>query len=287
MAIGKDVDAFYRKDITDYEADMDSSSELPKTFRHVTKDPRANHVAAQIRLKEDAEAARHHSDSLQLSSVMPVPSVYPHNENLEHGDDVKFILMKMNYQLATKTDKHVTFDDGNEQYSGQSINIVMEESPASDVVSLHSQVSPSTPDYVRNPSKYTHYTFDSLSDESKEANQKAYMDFLNLMRGTNTTETQDGSFRDLPRSVTFTPKKKVVDSFMEDETYLKDEGDGNKRYSHRKGVLGIAVGDAQDSGSCAMEEDEPETAADKISSFPKAGRRYRTRASISLDENAS
>lgn len=272
VAIGKVADDFYREDITDYEADMESSSELPKTFRDVRKDPRANHIAAQIRLKEDAEAA---ADL---------------NEKLEDADDVKSILIKRDSQLVMKLDKRVRFEPGskgdNDQGSGQPDNMAMEESPTSDTVSFCSQACPGVPDYVRNPSKYTHYMFDSSCDVSEESNQKAYIDFLNFLKGPNSSETQDCFSGYLPKSVTFTPKKKPVDSIMKNDTDLKkDEGDGNKDYARIP--LSIAAADAQDSEICAMEEDEPETAADKSIHLPKGGRRYRTKARISLDELVS
>ncbi|KAF5755429.1 putative tumor suppressing sub-chromosomal transferable candidate 4 [Helianthus annuus] len=60
VAVGKEesADRFYMKDVNDYEVDIDPINELPRSFTDVTRDPRANHTAAKLRLKEDDESAR-------------------------------------------------------------------------------------------------------------------------------------------------------------------------------------------------------------------------------------
>ncbi|KAM0058484.1 putative tumor suppressing sub-chromosomal transferable candidate 4 [Helianthus debilis subsp. tardiflorus] len=60
VAVGKEesADRFYMKDVNDYEIDIDPTNELPRSFTDVTRDPRANHTAAKLRLKEDEESAR-------------------------------------------------------------------------------------------------------------------------------------------------------------------------------------------------------------------------------------
>lgn len=60
MAIGKEKsdDRLYMKDMNDYETDADLYDFLPCSFADAVRDPRANRIAAKIRLKEDAEAAK-------------------------------------------------------------------------------------------------------------------------------------------------------------------------------------------------------------------------------------
>nr|GEW94991.1 hypothetical protein [Tanacetum cinerariifolium] len=60
VAVGKEESAerFYMKDVNDYEVEMDSNIALPGSLTDVIKDPRANHKAAQLRIKEDYESAK-------------------------------------------------------------------------------------------------------------------------------------------------------------------------------------------------------------------------------------
>ncbi|XP_023749284.1 uncharacterized protein LOC111897558 isoform X2 [Lactuca sativa] len=60
VALGREesTDRFYMRDVNDYEVEMDSNNELPDSITDVIRDPRANHMAAKLRLKEDEESAR-------------------------------------------------------------------------------------------------------------------------------------------------------------------------------------------------------------------------------------
>jgi len=68
LAVGREKagERLYMRDIADYGIDVDSCNELPDSFEEVDRDPRANHLAAKIRLEEDAEAAER-IDSLRVS----------------------------------------------------------------------------------------------------------------------------------------------------------------------------------------------------------------------------
>ncbi|GKG17630.1 nonsense-mediated mRNA decay protein 2-like protein isoform X1, partial [Tanacetum coccineum] len=114
VAVGKEESAerFYMKDVNDYEVEMDSNIALPGSLTDVIKDPRANHKAAQLRIKEDYESAK----KLGACNV---------------------------------------------------------------------------PDHVLNPSRYTHYTFDSDEEVDEESNRKACMDFLNTLKGSAAMEIQE------------------------------------------------------------------------------------------------
>ncbi|XP_004231955.1 uncharacterized protein [Solanum lycopersicum] len=50
-------DRLYTREVSDYGISADTDHELPLTLHDIRRDPRANHEAAKLRLKEDAEAA--------------------------------------------------------------------------------------------------------------------------------------------------------------------------------------------------------------------------------------
>ncbi|XP_071703452.1 uncharacterized protein [Rutidosis leptorrhynchoides] len=229
VAVGKEeaADRYYLKSVNDYDVDIDSINERPNSFSDVIKDPRANHMAAKLRLKEDDESLK--KLGLQVS------------EN--------------NIQKSTKT-----AIENKEQ-------LVNTEPQGTKVVPFFPQSSSSLPDYVRNPSKYTHYTFDSKDDVDEETNRKVYIELFNSMKGSDMMDTEDVS-NDSLKSITFTPKKKSGDVIMKNS-----KGVG---YEDKK-VVPISIVDSED--VCMMDEDEPEMATNKGSGL-KGGRRYRTKGGI-------
>uniref|UniRef100_A0A5B7BGL2 U5 small nuclear ribonucleoprotein TSSC4 n=1 Tax=Davidia involucrata TaxID=16924 RepID=A0A5B7BGL2_DAVIN len=292
-------DRLYMSDISDYVTDMNSYNELPDTLKDATRDPRANHMAAKIRLKEDAEAAGNF-DSLRVSDN-PVRPIVDTQNNLS-GDDVnlKSILKRKESCMDPESQKRVRFDPGykndSEEESKGAKDLAMEicsmeEASVLEKASILPQDSSGVPDYIRNPSKYTHYTFDSSSDIDEESNCKAYMDFLTLMKRSNTMESQpDGTSIELPKSVTFTPKKKPGDALtVKNGNELKqNQEDVCEDSMHKKyWCIGIVSGIVEESEVCAMEEDEPETVSNKISSLQRPGRQYRTKTNIALDEHVT
>lgn len=229
VAVGKEesTELLYMKDVNDYEIEMDSNTQLPTSFTDVIRDPRANRKAAKLRLKEDDESAR--KLGLKVS-----------DNNVRESN-----------QIATESKKPLV---GNEPLGSK-------------VVPSFPQSSSSLPDYVRNPSNYTHYTFDSKDDVDEETNQKAFMDLFSSLKGSDAMETQDDFSIDTPASIVFTPRKISSDVSMK-----KNEVDA---YGEKKFVpLSIA-----ESEICMMDEDEPEISASKSSSLQKSGRRYRTKGS--------
>lgn len=81
---------------------MDLEDELPVSFRDATKDPRASHMAAKIRLQEDEEEAEN-ADPLKVSKLSTqFVGPWPH-ENL----NVKSFLKD---QVNPNSQKRVTFD---------------------------------------------------------------------------------------------------------------------------------------------------------------------------------
>lgn len=55
--------------MNEYETEADDWEELPASFKEREKDPRANLIAAELRLKEDAEAVNK-LNSLHVSEVL-------------------------------------------------------------------------------------------------------------------------------------------------------------------------------------------------------------------------
>lgn len=280
VAVGREKagDRLYMRDIADYEI-CSSYNELPDSFNDVSRDPRANHMAAKIRLKEDAEAAGSF-DSLRVSE-----KIMPSGES-EYGGNLKSILKRREDQINPRSQKRVRFDPECKMECE-----VKSEGAEGGEVAVAEEVSPlfqepfGVPDYIRNPSKYTHYTFDSSSDLDEESNRQAYMDFLNMVKRSKTTHE---TCIELPKSVIFTPQKKEADAVAngdrpEAAQKLKNTG---KDYTNTRVVpISISVENAIENEVSAMEEDEAETAASKGASSQRPGRQYRTKANLELEES--
>ncbi|KAL2518602.1 hypothetical protein Adt_14849 [Abeliophyllum distichum] len=304
VAVCREVagDRLYMKDVkvADYGFDrLNTYGELPNTFHDVVRDPRANHMAAKLRLKEDAEAAGN-IDSLQFAGNSVVQDVETEDLNQVEVDgyNPKSILKKrgshIESHIDSKTEKRVRFrlnsecstQNHEEQQASGASDLVSEPCSRDDVAAPQEasdllEYSSGVPDYMKNPSKYTRYTFDSSEDMDEQSNQKAYMDLFHQLRKGNTENSlQDDTCSDIPKLVVFTPKKKPEDDFMV-KTRNESLGDNSK-----KGLpLGVAEEDAQDSEVSAMEEDEPYIAIDKgSSSLQKPGRQYRSRTSTYADD---
>ena len=286
VAVGREKagERLYMTEFNDYAIEVNSCNVLPQSLKDVARDPRANHMAAKARLQEDAEAAGSF-DSLRVSDkTLPAAAGTKANTS-EDGANLKSILKRKENQVDSKLQKRVRFDpgcktDSNEESEGTK-DLATETCLMSKKASFMPQDYSGVPDYIRNPTKYMHYTFDSSSDIDEESNRGAYMDFLNMLKNPNTSESESDKAFDLPKAVTFTPRKKSGDTHVmkqgsEFPQKLEDVG-------NRKGVaLGIA---AEESEVCAMDEDEPEPVASKISSsLQKPSRQYRTKVKSDLEE---
>ncbi|KAL7190155.1 hypothetical protein ACSBR2_022435 [Camellia fascicularis] len=287
VAIGSEKagDHLYMRDINGYWTDINFYDELPSTFKDIKRDPRANHMAAKLRLKEDAEAAGKF-DSLRVSDT-GLHVANAQNYTLDEGVNLKSILKRKENQTDPKSQKRVRFDSGcKNDYED---NCSPEEATMSEA-SFLPQESSGVPDYIRNPSKYKHYTFDSTSDIDEESNQEACLEFLNQLRRPNSEESQPVETSvDLPKSITFTPKKKLGNAAMlKNGNELKQNHDdvGKESIPSKGWSIGIAAaGEEQESEVCAMEEDEAEKVATNNSSSRRQGRQYRIKAHIGLDEH--
>ncbi|KAJ7008733.1 hypothetical protein D5086_005639 [Populus alba] len=294
VAVGREKagdERLYVTAMEDYGIDIDSGNEIPSSFEDVARDPRANHLAAKIRLKEDAEAAKK-MDSLRVTV----------KENTSVSDDgnLKSILKrKKDFQLDSKTiendldsklRKRVRFDpeckDSNdEEYDGvEDTQMETTDSTEETIVCHLSPDYPSgIPDHMQNPSKYTHYTFDSSTDVDEESNRGAYMDFLKMLQRAKTAELHPEDVPvDLSKPLTFIPKRKTGAVTVTDNSIdsTQNQDDASEDFKLRRGVpLRIAADDDLDTETCAMEEDKPETAADRASSR-RPDRQYRTKAKL-------
>ena len=312
VAVGseKSGDRLYMKDVNDYEIDADSCNVFPTTFKDFSRDPRANHIAAKLRLKEDEEAAKKRVgedaeaakkiDSLQVSDSDATAGVDAHVSTFEDGN-LKSILKRKDAESNPnpKSQKRVRFDseyckndcsEGPERTKDvprEACSTEEEEAMISNEASTLPPDHPSgIPDYMRNPSKYTRYTFDS-SDVDDESNRQAYLDFLKLVKRSNATEPQaDDAPSDLTKPVTFIPRRKTCDIIMEESCSESKQirEDTDKEATHRRGLpIGIAAGDTSD-GVCAMEEDEPQTTIDDRNISERPGRKYRLKSSLEFHD---
>ncbi|XVF13831.1 hypothetical protein REPUB_Repub09cG0002200 [Reevesia pubescens] len=308
VAVGREKsgDCLFMKDVNDYEIYSDSSGVLPITLKDFDRDPRANLIAAKLRLKEDEESAKKmleedaeaakKIDSLRVSDSDAPASMETHMSMLEDGN-LKSILKRKDKDAESnsKSQKRVRFDseccknDWNEGLEGtkdvprDACSIEEEEAMISNEASTLPRDYPSgIPDYMRNPSKYTRYTFDS-SDVDDESNRQAYMDFLKLIRRSDATEPQaDDAPSDLTKPVTFIPRRKTSDVIMgkscSESKQIREDTD-EKSMNRRGLAIGIAAGDTND-GVCAMDEDESQTVIDKRNISQRSGRQYRMKSSL-------
>ncbi|KAJ4974426.1 hypothetical protein NE237_007600 [Protea cynaroides] len=292
-AIGKEnaSDRLYMRDISDHGDYLNFHNVLPQSFKEATRDPRANHLAARIRLKEDqAQVAKF--DSSQACKMVPATF----DPQVSEGGKLKSILKRKESQTDLKSQKRVRFDPEFENYQegemekAQDLLTVTHSMGMPNVPengSLFPQDSHGIPDYAWDPSKYTHYSFDSSSEVNEESNQQAYMDLLSEMKPPTSVGTDlEHTCTNASKSIVFTPKKKANNALALSSTEIKQTpGDICDESVRKAGLsLGIAVDETQEGEACAMDEDELGTATtDKNSSTRKTARQYRLK--VQLDDS--
>ncbi|KAI4348384.1 hypothetical protein L6164_009113 [Bauhinia variegata] len=287
QAIGKENqgDRVYMKDINDDGVDIDSCNVLPTSVFDFVRDPRANHLAAKLRLKEDAEAAKR-IDALRVSEKPAPDNESAQWKTSEDSLNPKSILKRKDNPSESKSRKRVRFDPecderSNEESDGAKDTRIktssVDEATVSNQSSKRSQEFTSTvPDYIRNPSRYTHYTFDSSSDVDDESNKQACMDFLSQLRSSKTAaESQANDVLDDLPSVTFISKKKSDATMVENAAVPKQSIDLSKEFMLRE---------TGSSDVIAMEEDGPPVTDDIKKSSQRLNRQYRKKAQDELDE---
>lgn len=211
-----------------------------------------------------------HQDKLSMSMSMPMSTSLVVSEEAHVGssDDsgLKPILKRKENLGDSKLQKRVRFssDTRDDNSSGGDKDSVMETSSPDEHI-VQPDYPSGIPDYMRNPSKYTRYTFDE-GEVDEESNRKAYMEFLNMVR------SRDEPLGELPTSVAFVPKRKPM---AEGKVEIVDKGrDG------RRGAVAV-ISTIEDSTVSVMEEDEMETAQNVLR---RPGRQYRTKALEDQDE---
>lgn len=316
VAVGREKsgDRLYMRDIVEYcGMDDNSHHELPTSFKNVARDNRANHLAAKLRLKEDAETAGNFG-SLKLSEIAAQPASEARGDIKDNGVTPKPILKKREMQQSGRSAKRVRFQ---QEFVGTNIDSGEQSSPielerttsqegadklppgeakttaeASGLPHYSTpkdcQGEPSTsgsiPDYVRNPSRYMRYTLNSSDDMDEESNRRACMDFLNLLKKPNGIEQEHSEHLvSSPKSLIFTPKKKESDTSIvrKDNEFKQNLADISKDKAF---PVGIAAARDTDGEICPMEEDKPENLVDKSSSAQKPGRQYRARTIVDCND---
>ncbi|KAJ4960870.1 hypothetical protein NE237_020780 [Protea cynaroides] len=284
VAIGKENtgDRLYMSDITDHGDYLNSHNVFLNSFEEATRDPRANHQAARMRLKEDD------SEAVKLDSsqdfVKTVPAAL--DPQVSEGGNLKSILKRKGNERDSKPQKRVRFSEMEEPQDLLPVTHLMGTSTVAEDGSSLFQDSHGIPDYLLNPSNYKCYTFDSSSEVDEESNQQAYMDLLSMMKKPNSVDTDlDGTCTDASKSIVFTPKKKANKDPVASCTEVKTLEDGCEESLRKAGLpLGIAAGESQEGEACAMDEEELGTATkDRSSSSQKLARHYRMK--VRLDDS--
>lgn len=246
-----------------------------------SRDPRADHFAASVRLKEDQKAVENGDSSLPCSNE-------DNKENLQiqtsqDAINVKPILKRKENQTDSKPKKRVRFDPGCEENNLKSsiekqedfhmVPQVVGTMADRETVSPAPDDSSRIPDYLRNPSKYTCYTLDWSNEGDDETNKRAFEDFRNIVKPSKHDQMALENDVELPKSITFRPQKKSHDAM------LIDSGLGNSREASS---TNIAAGYSTENDVYEMEEDDTSVAQVSVHAR-KAGRMYRSKSSAGDD----
>ncbi|PRQ39779.1 putative tumor suppressing sub-chromosomal transferable candidate 4 [Rosa chinensis] len=276
-----DDDRLFMDDVTNHGSYLNSYNVL------IGKDSRANHLAARHRLKEDDAEAQNPS-STPVASAALVKQQFA--KSPEDGGQPKPILKRKDNSSDSKSRKRVRFDpafvdqsDG-EESSGKVQNLVPDigSGLTASRVSLKKKTASQVPDYLVNPSKYTCYSFDSTSEVDEGGNTKACMDYITQVESSGSEMEMEDASPQLPKSVTFVPKKKTVDGSTRTK---QDEEDDDKQSLNIKGVAVAIAAMEENEIRPAEEEDKSEQNAAVLSDcLSKSGRKFRTKP-MSDDES--
>ncbi|XP_010556091.1 PREDICTED: uncharacterized protein LOC104825464 [Tarenaya hassleriana] len=255
MALGREntEERLYMKDLTDQGSSLGSRDRLAKSSDKITRDPRANHVAAKLRLKEDEAEAKKFSSSHKHGSGMGES----HGESPEEVTAPKPILKRKDTSSETRSSKRVRFDLG----SGSGVEETTEttedistspcsvDNSESEGVSHLGETRNQIPDYLMNPSRYTCYSFDSSGNENEKSTTEEYMDTPKFDEGGKSSEPELSESRsgDDMKKVTFIPRRKRNDVREENMQETEDQG---------MPTMGIAVGEEAVDGGLDETEDE-------------------------------
>ncbi|CAN6471868.1 unnamed protein product [Victoria cruziana] len=242
VAVGREGagERIYMNEVNEYGPRVNYHNILPDSIeegRNAGGDPRANHVAARARLREDDKDAVASVDSRASHDTTSS------EKQTAEATNVKSILKRKNNVSDAKPRKRVRFD------AGCSTKKEFETSYSG------TDDARCVPDYLRNPSKYVCYTLDWSTEDDDTSNMHAYQVFSKTMKqGASSSEETP-----LPKSITFTPRKRPQNSASmpmgKDETKGDQDGPGPQASL----LVGMAAAEAREGEACPMEEDEPET----------------------------
>lgn len=243
---------------------MEDAVSKPRGVR--IRDPRANHVAAKIRIREDElEANNKFSPS---DGDIPSKSKEPTQQAEESSIPVQpKPILKRKENCAdseARTSKRVRFDVVSEETSKKP------EDDCSVSASLKSALprgrsGPQVPDYLINPSKYTCYSFDPSSESNEKSHtQEEYTDIPKDAEGLESSESE--SFK----KVSFVPQKKTKED-------VREEGGSN--CSETKPVVAGQV--SKDDRPSETEDGDTEIGqSENCNSLQRNGRQYRAKQSV-------
>ncbi|KAL1179726.1 hypothetical protein V6Z11_A03G179700 [Gossypium hirsutum] len=264
----------YMSDIADHGSFLNSHNILQRAL---------NHTTTRIRLKEDDEEAQklNYCDG-SISEIRELSDM----KASDNGCHLRSILKRKDSGTGFKPRKCVRFDsackDGWEEQFEKSedhptgILLMNSEEPAEN--------DRAVPDYLQNPSRYTRYCFDSSSKIGEESNAQAWKDVLKLVPNTKCTESlseQEDAPCDLPKLVTFIPKRKpgILQLVCDVSEVQEKENECKKSLNPTRLPVGIAAGAAKSDEDDATEDDIPEvSAANGTPVIPKGGRSYRVKS---------
>lgn len=170
-------------------------------------------VKPRIELKSIMKVKQNQIESQQVLESEPSP--------LEQATGVPGVCTPPFDSFMQKTKKRVRFELGSK---GDPAEL---EPKHDDIEGVNSRKRPSirgaissdsvqddylgVPDYVKNPSKYRHYTLDWSNEDSDTMNMQAFKDFSQLVKPSGSAaSTQLDNSAELPRSVTYIPRKKAA-----------------------------------------------------------------------------
>ncbi|KAK8938013.1 hypothetical protein KSP40_PGU017476 [Platanthera guangdongensis] len=257
-----------------YHSIFEDTEDDPYNGSHdFLKDPRADHLAAATRIGEDQKAAEN----------FPVQN-YGKADLAIEDIQLKPILKRKELLDDSKPKKRVRFNHAAKAYNDLKATAV-------DPNSIMFDESVGLPDYIRNPSKYTCYTFEDYED-SNLANKRAFEDFRNLHKKSNSEEQQHQQQQhmdeeELPKSITFNPRRKSHDVVPVNNDFrdARESDPGVARSAHIAAGESIRVGVSR-IDEIATEETPMDTETpcenERVGSS-RRGRQYRAMITTSSD----
>nr|GMD75712.1 uncharacterized protein LOC109176041 [Ipomoea batatas] len=251
-SIGLDKTLDNEEEEDEYDRLAEGKGKARSCFR---KDPRADQIAAQVRLKEDAAEAAKYEPNFSDTEV----SGEKHESKATSDDCSKLRpILKRKGVGEGRSKKRVRFDPSFVDESEDAL----ERGPV--------------PDHLINPSKYTRYSLDSCGEVDDESNSVACRYVLEeVKKWKNNLQTEEPSST-LPKSVSFVPKKKTNSAMVTEDA----SEDASKEIPNQPSFpVGIAAWEAQ-RGDSAPEEDDMQIDTSDDTGVCKPGRHYRSKSRV-------